>query len=83
MSNTHTAPDQPHVLIQRRGARTGYLHAAVRQGDTWRTACGETLQDGPRGLIVSWTGAAAHAILADPQQPVCRRCSRVGDTVQS
>lgn len=83
MSNVHQTTAQPHVLIQRRGARPGSLHAAVRQGAGWLTACGETLQDGPRGLIVSWEGAAAHAILADAQQAVCRRCSRVGDTVET
>jgi hypothetical protein len=83
VSTTHTAA-QAHVLVRRQGPRPGSWHAAVPLPEGFRTACGETLTDGPRGLLVAYVGPQAMAQLRaalKASEPVCRRCDRVGVTV--
>ena len=82
MSTTQKRPTEAHVLVRRVGPRMGAFHAAVLvEAGLWRTACGEDLRDGPRGAIVSWQGREAHEVIADPHGALCRRCDRVGDSV--
>lgn len=86
MSNTQTVPVQAHALVRRVGARSGSWHAALLEHSStgkaaWRTACGELLEDGPRGVMVALHGAAAHEEIGANPQLLCRRCDRVGQAL--
>jgi hypothetical protein len=85
MPATTVTPIRPMIPVRRIGARPGALHAAlpgILPGE-WVTACGETLEDGPRGRIVPILLADAHDLIRAGSPVICRRCSRVGDSVSS